>query len=202
MSLTSIRGALLEEAILYLLEEMGYSVIRTKNGDPQLRDGSSGLEIQGRGMWHQVDALAVDPTSLPFAYPIRLIVEAKCYQKPVGIAVVRNLVGVLKDVSENFTSSANFNAVPLKNVRFNYVAAVFSTSGFTDGTIRYALAHQIFLIQYKHASLFVPINEKLLSICESDFIGRSYDQIKGSYKARNILKAMLRREPANARIVF
>ena len=39
-------------------------------------------------------------------YPLRLLVEAKCYQKKsqVEIGIVRNSVGVFKDIDENFFS--------------------------------------------------------------------------------------------------
>ena len=49
---------LLEEAILYILSKTGYSPIFKKNGDPSLNDGSSGLEVLGRGARHQIDAVA------------------------------------------------------------------------------------------------------------------------------------------------
>ena len=104
-NISQVRGALLEEAVLYLLGKTGYDVFdhHSSKLGPGLRSGHSGLDVEGRGSWHQIDALAEFSASPAFMYPLRLIVEAKCYRanRPVGIEVVRNSVGVLKDISEN-----------------------------------------------------------------------------------------------------
>jgi hypothetical protein len=107
-TITQIRGALLEEAVLFLLRKVGYETY-----DPaalslsqlqHMRAGHSGLEVRGRGTWHQLDAFALWKHSPAFMYPLHLMVEAKCYAsyRPVGVAVPRNSVGVLKDISENY----------------------------------------------------------------------------------------------------
>jgi hypothetical protein len=198
MSISSIKGAMLEEVILHLLEKMGYSVIREKNGDSQLHDGSSGLEIQGRGSFHQVDALAQQTATLPFVYPLRLIVEAKCYKLThrIGIDVVRNLVGVLKDVSENHVhySLPRMGNVVDGNGRFNYVGAIFSTSGFTSGAARYALAHQVFLIQYKGNHNFQPISDILQEFDDDCFLNSEQNHRGSSSKVRAVLRSVLRGE--------
>src|SRR6478609_3069628 len=102
MNLSGVRGALLEEFVLYLLEKVGYRVV--KAGEHGTYKGATGLEVQGRGERHQIDALAAYDHSPAFMYPLRLLVEAKCYRGryPVQIGVVRNAVGVHKDISENY----------------------------------------------------------------------------------------------------
>ncbi len=163
----AIRGALLEEIVLYLLNKVGYRTVNA--GEEGTRAGHSGLEVRGRGEWHQIDALAAFDYTPAFLYPLRLLVEAKAYarNRPIGIEVARNAVGVLKDISENyFTYSApslsgNSKNEKLNYQRYNYHAAIFSTSGFTRGAERYAIAHQVFLIQYKNNGLMQPIADGL-----------------------------------------
>lgn len=102
-NISQARGALLEEAILFLLEKVGYETIDQHSSvlDDSLRAGSSGLDVRGRGAWHQIDALASFRSSPAFMYPLRIMVEAKCYQasRPVGIEVARNSVGVLNSMA-------------------------------------------------------------------------------------------------------
>lgn len=256
-SITQIRGVLLEEIVLYLLEKVGYRIVNS--GEEGTRTGGAGLEIQGRGEWHQVDALAAFDYTPSFMYPLRLIVEAKCYNisYPVPIEVARNSLGVLRDITENYftyplnkylfcwdkipgtdngrlieilisnfgvawartanivktndtinvSSPENFLSIKLNNEqtksiltiddgrtdefiakmengnlniylndneevqvqRFNYHSAIFSTSGYTEGAQHYAIAHQIFLIQYQRVPLIRPIVGALREINAEHF---------------------------------
>lgn len=168
-TITQIRGALLEEAVLYLLEQFGYKTIEAGPAlqDESIQGGHSGLEVRGRGSWHQIDALASFRSSPAFMYPLRLMVEAKCYQehRTVGIEVVRNAVGVLKDISENYFS-VHSGGAKVQIPRFNYHSAIFSTSGYTSGAIDYALAHQVFLIQYENVPVIKPLINAIMHFDE------------------------------------
>ncbi|PTO72559.1 hypothetical protein [Vibrio splendidus] len=169
-NISQARGALLEEAILFLLEKVGYETIDQHSSllDDSLRVGSSGLDVRGRGAWHQIDALASFRSSPAFMYPLRLMVEAKCYQasRPVGIEVARNSVGVLKDISENYFTMHSRGGISSQAPRFNYHAAIFSTSGYTSGAIAYAVAHQIFLIQYENVQVIQPLINAIMDFDE------------------------------------
>ena len=170
-TVNQVRGAILEEIVLKLLRDAGYRTIEAD--EEEIRNGSSGLKLQGRGEWHQVDALVSYDFTPAFIYPIRLIVEAKAYldkynrPQKVGIDVVRNAVGVLKDVNENYFSFSASRRKKYKYRRFNYVYAIFSLGGFTEPAQRYAIAHQIFLIQYKNSPLFNGIRECLCKLNKS-----------------------------------
>lgn len=166
MKINNVRGALLEEIVLNLLQSVGYRVIRTPESG--MRDGRAGLEVRGRGAWHQIDGLAAFDHTPAFMYPLRLLVEAKCYQKkyPIKINVPRNALGVLRDITENYFTIDAGKPTELQVQRFNYHSAIFSTSGYTSGAQRFAIAHQIFLIQYDHVPLMQPIADALLDMTE------------------------------------
>ena len=188
--ISQIRGALLEEAILFLLERIGYETINISSGiqDNGLRVGHSGLEVRGRGSWHQIDALALFVASPAFMYPLRLMVEAKCYQesRPVGIDVTRNAVGILKDISENYFSMTNPNGTEIQVPRFNYHSAIFSTSGFTSGAAEYALAHQVFLIQYENVPAIRPLIEAIMQFdehCVTDIGKKAIAEVRRRYRS-------------------
>jgi hypothetical protein len=164
MRLPTARGVILEELVLHLLRIVGYRVVVA--GEESTRSGHSGLEVCGRGEWHQIDALAAFDRTPAFMYPLRLMVEAKCYSRgrPVGIEVARNAVGVLKDISENYFTYPIPGNAEVQVQRFNYHSALFSTSGYTVGAQRYSIAHQVFAIQYERISLMEPVIDGLLSL--------------------------------------
>ncbi len=167
---------------------MGYRIVSA--GDEGTKSGHSGLEVEGRGEWHQIDALAAFDFTPAFMYPLRLLLEAKCYSdsRKIGIDVVRNAVGVLKDISENYftlkTGTGHSDKI-LKVQRFNYQSAIFSTSGYSSNAERYAIAHQVFLIQYDNVPLFKVIADGLKAIDESYFV-------KGELTKKDFVKRVRR----------
>ncbi|GBO55016.1 hypothetical protein APA_3067 [Pseudanabaena sp. lw0831] len=180
-----LRGLVLEEIILILLSKAGYRILKSGE-DTSIRNGRSGLEVKGRGEWHQVDALVANDHTSPFLYPIRLGLEAKAnFPTPrsngrVGIEVIRNAVGVVKDLNENYFSDREQT---FKLKRYNYVYSIFSLFGFTENAQRYAIDHQIYLIQYYHNRLFENIKTLLR-------------QLEGT-NARQISQLNIRRELRN-----
>ncbi|MEN8136159.1 MAG: hypothetical protein ABFS18_11585 [Thermodesulfobacteriota bacterium] len=153
---SQLRGALLEEAILYLLRKSGYNPVLRAAGDPTLQNGSSGLEVKGRGSWHQIDAIADFKLTPPFSNPQRLFIEAKYYADSIGLPIVRNSAGVLKDVSENWVVDTG-GTQNIAKKRFHYLSAVFSTSNFTKPAQDYAYAQDIYLLPLRHSMFFLPV---------------------------------------------
>jgi hypothetical protein len=148
---SQLRGMLLEEAILYLLRASGYKTIESTNGDNTLENHAAGLAVKGRGGRHQIDAIADFAVTPPFSHPQRLLLEAKCYNEEIGIEVVRNAFGVLRDVEEFWVSSPA-STIPKK--RYHYQYAIASISGFTSDAQEYAYAHDIYLLALERASYF------------------------------------------------
>lgn len=154
-----IRGMLLEEAILYLLRWSGYKTVEAVGADPTLLLGGAGLEVKGRGADHQIDAIADQSIVIPFVYPQRLLVEAKCYKETatVGIDVVRNAVGVVKDCSELWTRG-DFSALAS---RFHYLYAIFSTALFSEDAQCYAFAQDVHLFPLAESAFIRPVVEAI-----------------------------------------
>jgi len=162
-----IRGMLLEEALLYLLKSAGYDTVETHRKDPTLRSGPSGLIVKGRGADHQIDAIADHQISHPFSNPQRLLVEAKCFQGNSGLSIIRNAVGVYKDVCEHWVSRSRKGSGLRR--RYHYQYAVFSANGYTEDAESYAFAHDIFLIPLGRSAFIKPIIESIYSLNESHF---------------------------------
>jgi hypothetical protein len=144
LSVESLAGYVLEDILAFLLQDNGYKLLvdASQDGDA-LEPGSNGLLVRGRGANHQADALGELSYAIPFSLPIRLFVEAKCQADSIGIADVRNALGVLSDVNERYAVDGKYQ-FPLRRHHYRY--ALFSTSGFADDAQQFALAHQISLI--------------------------------------------------------
>ena len=168
VSIGQVQGILLEEVLLRLLKVSGYRTIETAYGDSTLNKGGAGLEVLGRGSKHQIDAIADFIVAQPFSNPQRLLLEAKFHQKSTnktGIEVVRNAVGVLKDVNEYWVSR---DKIPPK-ARYHYQYAVFSSTGYTAPAQEYAYAQDIYLIPLNRSTFFQPILQTIGALTIDDF---------------------------------
>lgn len=139
------RGLLFEEIVLELLCRAGFR--RLTRYDKSIRDdGGNGLKVLGRGAWHQADSIVEFPFTPAFTFPLRLIAEAKAYTEKIGLDVVRNAVGVVKDVLEVWDRADASDAAAHK---FTYAYTVFSLSDFTDPATDYAFVQGIGLVSLK-----------------------------------------------------
>lgn len=169
-TISHVRGALLEEVLLHFLRGSGYRIVNDHRADPTLCRGVAGLEVFGRGCKHQIDAIADFQVPHPFSHPQRLLVEAKCYaqNKKIGVEVVRNAVGVLKDVSEFWVTNER-SGIP-KN-RYHYQYALFSATPYTSGAQRYAFAQDVYLIPVADSAFLTSVIHAIRSILPNDFSG-------------------------------
>lgn len=169
-----LRGLVLEEVILFLLSRSGYEPICRKNESEGIYGSAAGLQVQGRGAKHQIDAIADYRLTPPFTNPLRLMVEAKHQDKKVCLRIVRNSLGVLRDVSENWIVNNRRSRRP----RWSYASAVFSVSDFTSPAQDFAYAQDIYLLPLRNSAFFRPI---------VDAIGRlEADSLKEDYSLTQI----------------
>ena len=190
-SIRQIRGMLLEEALLCLLRASGFRTIEEDHSDPTLHSGPSGLEVRGRGSRHQVDAIAEYLIAQPFSYPQRLLVEAKCYEprKVVGLPIMRNAVGVVRDVEEYWTLG---EYSPLR-ARYHYLYAIFSASGFTKPAEEYAFAQGVYPMPLAKSKFLEPLLRAIRDISHEDFGASSVNSIDVSMgELRRTVRSSLR----------
>lgn len=167
ISSSALKGYLLEEIVAFLISKAGYRLLTAVSDDPHDLDYmGNGLQVRGRGGFHQADVLGELLWTPAFGNPIRLFIEAKWRgedQARVGIPEVRHAVGILQDINQSLVT-AKSRSREAQNVGdnedtatigrgfcYNYRYALCSTSGFTRGAQTYALAHQIALLDLSHA---------------------------------------------------
>ncbi len=173
ISRDALRGYILEEVLAYLIRNAGYRLLVRPEDDPQsLGWKGNGLVVFGRGAVHQADVLGELRWIPAFTYPLRLFVEAKFRRQKTRVDVVRNTVSVLLDINQNNLPRVvrACGGIPELFGKYHYVAAIFSTSGFSEFAIDFALAHGVSLID-----LSTPQFERL-----RDAITAAADRIVGS----------------------
>jgi hypothetical protein len=156
---------LLEEAVLHLLRATGYKTVESCGDDPCLTTVSAGIAVRGRGCPHQIDAIADFLIAQPFGNPQRLLVEAKFYKNRTGLDVVRNGVGVLKDVGEYWATDGGTGP----RSRYHYQYAIFSATAYTAPAEAYAFVQDIYLIPVQHSAFMRPTLNAIAEIDSANF---------------------------------
>lgn len=170
MTKNQARGYLYEVVIAHLLEKNGFLRCLKNNAiDHQYNCGiiSEDGEIEGRGTAHQIDFIGVFNKSIPFIYPIRVLVECKFWTekdknnhekyKTVDKSFVREYLGIYKDISENYHSTQMH-----QKTRFLDLPIIFSAGGFHQEAEKLGWAQGINLIS--HSKL--PIMKDILDLIE------------------------------------
>lgn len=160
----SLKGYLLEEVVASLIRNAGYRLLLNPQDDPHdLTSMGNGLQVRGRGGYHQADVLGELIWAPAFGSPIRLFIEAKWRgsgQAKIGIPEVRHAVGILQDVNQVLVTvgaPVAADGTSGEDIRgsgrgycYAYRYALCSASGFTAGAQAYALAHQVALLDLSH----------------------------------------------------
>lgn len=147
-------GYLFERVVWYLLQNTGYV------------DVTYDTILRGRGADHQIDTYGIVSIAAPFTYPIRLIAEVKMYKDTIGIDKIRNFLGVIIDISQNYISN-NSVSVFDKTPKFTDVGCFFSTSSYSNEAQEFAWAHNIFLISFNKIKQLHKITENIKEIVNS-----------------------------------
>jgi hypothetical protein len=140
------RGYLFEVRVRQTLRRNGWAPVTSHIPDHVRITGQRGVEIRGRGTWHQIDAPACYAQRVPFMFPLRLLVEAKAHGKPIEKRYIRQFIGVVSDISQNYVVDPS--KPHLATQRYTDVGAFFSVSGFQREATRLAYAHGIKTVSY------------------------------------------------------
>ena len=134
----------------------------SRGSDPTLLFGPAGLKVRGRGSDHQIDAISDFQAPAPFSHPQRLLIEAKCLDPEVrvGLRVVREAVGILKDVGEFWMVTGG----EIPKQRYHYQYAIFSATGYTLEAQRFAFAQDIYLIPLGASRFLEPAIQALRNV--------------------------------------
>jgi len=158
-----VKGTLFEVIVNRLLLKADYAPIKADDIHIRSSDG----HVRGRGYWHDIDALGRFAYPLFYMYPIRLLAEVKCYDKDVPLWAVRNFVGALKDISENyFVEDKISREQMLSYQRYTDCGSFFSASGFTIGAQKFALAQGVFLISYENNPILRKIIDTMFGLID------------------------------------
>lgn len=170
--MANIKGYVFEYFVWRLLMACGFKQVLPDGNI--IYNSSNGIMIHGLGQAHNADVLVSPPIQIPFYFPTRLIVECKCYTKPLGLQFARNILGLREDIN-NFDivtpeildkrkKYLRRDAAIYSFDRFRYQVALASVSGFKYTTEEFALVHRIPLISFSKSILFRDIRSFLTNI--------------------------------------
>lgn len=167
---SQLKGYLFEIIILELLQKNNFYNIEVDD-EPRdrVRQNREGFtEIKGRGCWHQIDCPCDYSKQIPFSYPLRLLGEVKFYQSPLEKKYIREYIGVIRDIQENYfvTDGANPNSLYPRKME---IGAYFSANGFQEEAEKLAYAHGIKTISYENNYLINKI-KKLIDELEKNYL--------------------------------
>lgn len=188
ISKDALRGYLLEEVLAYLIKGTGYNLLVDKSQDPEeLENRHHGLVVKGRGAEHQADVLGQLKWIPAFTYPIRLFVEAKFRKSKTGIGPIRNAVGIIEDLNQNYFIH-NYTINEPKKIlvkRYNYNYVLFSVSGFSRDAVNMAIAHRISLVDLS-CSDFKPLLDSIDKTAENiiETINSSSERASSNYMCK------------------
>ena len=151
---SQLKGYLFEIIVLELLRKNNFHEVQVAR-EPQdrVREIRPGfIEFKGRGCWHQIDCPCDYSQLIPFMYPIRLLGEVKYYKTPLEKKHIREYIGVIKDIQENYFVADGVNPQEFYP-RKTEIGVYFSASGFQDEAEKLAYAHGIKTVSYANNPL-------------------------------------------------
>lgn len=166
-----IRGNLFELAIVYFLQNNGFKIIKEDEYNKEyIRCNKNNVtEIKGRGTWYQIDCPFDYSVNLSFMFPLRMIGEVKFYSESIHKEKIREFIGVIKDIQENYivNEQNKYNYTMLKP-RYMEFGVYFSASGFQKEAEKLAYAHGIKTISYLNNPIIREIKNSILELEEHE----------------------------------
>ena len=153
-----LKAVMWEIVILRLLQENDFTEIQSVDNVRTRREREQFLEMRGRGCWHQIDCPCDYTNFISFINPIRLLGEVKFYKLPIMKDEIRQFVGVMKDIQENWITSDDHTS---PTERYTELGVFFSANGFDAEAEKLAFAHNIKTVSHKSVALLKPIKEDL-----------------------------------------
>lgn len=151
-----IKGKLFEKTLHLLLTKAGFSTDVTG-----LQVTLNQKRLHGRGATYDPDFFKQFSLGIPFVNPLMLVLEAKNYNKPIGLNIVRQFLGAFIDVSQyvrlDTKKSGQQRYEVLYNTRYNYCPVIFSLKGFQKRAKGLMFAHGINFISYENSEIMAKV---------------------------------------------
>lgn len=153
-SRSQLKGYLFEIIIMELLRKNNFTKINTDiEPEDRVREERLGfIEFKGRGCWHQIDCPCDYSKFIPFSYPLRLLGEVKFYKSPLAKKYIREYIGVIKDIQENYFVADGVNPQDFYPRKME-IGVYFSANGFQAEAEKLAYAHGIKTVSYENNCL-------------------------------------------------
>ena len=172
-----LRGYMFEVVVRVILEHSGFSRVKQADDNKIRMHNENGIEIMGRGTWHQIDCPCISEYKIPFIYDLRILAEVKFYTKEIQKDKIREYIGTIKDISENYFVA---NEASLDNAnRYTDIGVYFSANGFQLEAEKLAFAHNIKTVSYRNNRV-IDVVKRCIEDLEKDYLCASVLVSKGN----------------------
>lgn len=146
-----LRGYLFEIVVMELLRKNQFFAVNVSSEpEDRVREIRPGfIEFKGRGCWHQIDCPCDYNKLIPFSYPLRLLGEVKFYKTHLSKEHIREYIGVIKDIQENYFVADGINPQDFYPRKME-IGVYFSANGFQEEAEKLAYAHGIKTVSYEN----------------------------------------------------
>jgi hypothetical protein len=192
MKVGNLKGALLEYIVRQLLKECGFTNVAP---DGLFSFEARGLFfINGKGAAHDADVYMNPPIQMPFSYPTQLIFECKAYGTKVGLAEIRNALGLRNDVNDFEVITEDSLRMRQNNrrseyaiearKRYLYQVGVAGVNQFSKPAIEFASNNKIPLLSLswflspQALTNFNSLDQELIDSIDPDIMKSLYDFLK------------------------
>lgn len=159
MTAGQLKGTLLEYIVRNLLTNCGFTSVKPDGHYIYQQNGTGLFYINGKGAAHDADVLLEPPIQMPFSYPSRLLFECKSYARPIGLDVIRNVLGLRYDINE-FEIITDETIQRRKNnrratyaisnrKRYHYQVGIASIEDFSRSAFEFAANNKIPLLSMR-----------------------------------------------------
>lgn len=153
---SNIKGKLFEKTLQLFLIKAGFSTDVTG-----LQVTLNKKSLHGRGSTYDPDFFKQFSLGIPFINPLMLVMEAKNYNKPIGLNLVRQFLGAFIDVSQYVRVDTRKGGQQrydvLYDTRYNYCPVIFSLKGFHKQAKGLMFAHGINFISYENSEIMAKV---------------------------------------------
>ncbi len=191
-----LKGYLFEVVVLELLRKNGFEKVNVrKENKKRVKETREGfIELKGRGCWHQIDCPCDYNRLIPFAYPLRLLGEVKFFKKELDKKYIREYIGILRDIQENYFVTDNLSKRESCSRKME-IGVYFSANGFQKEAEKLAYAHGIKTISYENNYIINRIKILILELEEQYLSVKCMEKNKLKTFRREFSEAILYGNP-------
>lgn len=185
-----VRGYVFESIVKILFERNNFEIIKEEGYG--IKGDDNFIQLLGKGTYHQIDCPYYYPLASPFMNKLRLLGEVKFYKNPIDKSLVREAIGIMKDISEGQGFMRDLSALSREYVEpTTDIYVIISATGFQEEAWNLGVAHGIKMVSFDNNIIVANLKEYIFNLVEEINVQSILSQI-GSFRTdlKNFLNSL------------